>query len=81
METMKLSNVNARVNSAARMAGKLFAFDGTTVGLVNAARSRGGTVGSIVDADFGGNGSDMVRYAIVDAKGDGRTGRLWIKRK
>lgn len=69
-----LGTVNGRIASSAWIGTKRIGFDGTTLGLVQAALAAGATAGTRVRANYGGHAKrDAIPYAITATGGGART--------
>jgi hypothetical protein len=71
-----IGTINGFSASPAKIGRKSFMFDGTTRGLVNAARANGAKAGTKVQANYGGG---FKSYVIISAPHDDRCGGLWVK--
>lgn len=71
-----VGTINGFVLCKAKLGRKEFDFDGTTLGLVRAARAAGAKVGDTVKADFGGGFKPMTLYSNPM---DDRCGGVWAR--
>ena len=71
-----VGTINGFSSSPAKFGRKRFVFDGTTRGLVRAAKAHGARAGSKVFADFGGGMKPMTLYANP---ADDREGGIWAR--
>ena len=71
-----IGTVNGFCASPAKFGRKTFIFDGTTRGLVNAAKANGAKVGDTVRANFGGGFKSMTLYSNP---ADDRCGGVWAR--